>query len=102
VYKPSSGSQADKDEVSLPTWKCSIDIPNANVKQICQRILNERHRWDKNFVETRTVEKIDDEKDIVQYVLNFLDPVPVRSFCEFQLLEKDHSPLDASHQCNAH
>ncbi len=79
-----SSINCDNDEINLPTWKCSIDIPNTNVKQVCQRILHERYLWDNHFAESRTVEKIDDEKEIVQYVLNFLDLVPVRSFCEFR------------------
>ena len=88
IHKPSSTSMASAasptDESSLPIWKCSIDIPNSNVKQICQRITHERYLWDTHFAESRTVEKIDDDKEIVQYVLNFLDLVPVRSFCEFR------------------
>ncbi|CAF0766045.1 unnamed protein product [Didymodactylos carnosus] len=67
----------------LPTWKCSVDIP-ANIKQVSHRILNERYMWDSNFAESRIVEKLDDDTEILQYVLNFLDLVPVRSFCEFR------------------
>ncbi|CAF3726833.1 unnamed protein product [Adineta steineri] len=84
IHKPSS----DSDENNLPIWKCSIDIPNTNVKQVYQRILHDRYLWDQNFVESRTVEKIDDDKEIVQYVLNYLDLVPVRSFCEFRFSKK--------------
>jgi hypothetical protein len=87
IHKPSLASSCDTDEINLPTWKCSIDIPNTNVKQVCQRILHERYLWDNHFAESRTVEKIDDDKEIVQYVLNFLDLVPVRSFCEFRLVK---------------
>lgn len=83
IHKPSLNN-CDNDDINLPLWKCSIDIPNTNVKQVCQRILHERYLWDNHFAESRTVEKIDDEKEIVQYVLNFLDLVPVRSFCEFR------------------
>jgi hypothetical protein len=86
LHRPTNVNIVDDniDECSLPLWKCSIDIPNSNVKQICQRITNERYLWDTHFAESRTVEKIDDDKEIVQYVLNFLDLVPVRSFCEFR------------------
>jgi vacuolar-type H+-ATPase catalytic subunit A/Vma1 len=72
------------DENNLPTWKCLIDIPNTNVKQVYQRILNERYLWDNYFDESRTIEKIDNDKDIMQYVLNFHDLASVRSFCEFR------------------
>ena len=81
IHKPSTNNPED---ISLPIWKCSIDIPNSNVKQISQRINHERFLWDTHFAESRTVEKIDEDKEIVQYVLNFLDLVPVRSFCEFR------------------
>jgi hypothetical protein len=81
MHKPSS---TDPNENNLPVWKCSVDIPNTNVKQIYQRISNERYLWDNHFAESRTVEKIDSDKEIVQYVLNFLDLIPVRSFCEFR------------------
>jgi len=87
IHKPPI-TNCDNDDINLPTWKCSIDIPNTNVKQVCQRILHERYLWDNHFAESRTVEKIDDEKEIVQYVLNFLDLVPVRSFCEFRFAKK--------------
>ncbi|UJR16046.1 hypothetical protein I4U23_002960 [Adineta vaga] len=76
------------NENNLPIWKCSIDIPNTNVKQVYQRIVHDRYLWDKHVVESRTVEKIDDDKEIVQYVLNYLDLVPVRSFCEFRFSKK--------------
>nr|ACD37592.1 START domain containing protein [Philodina roseola] len=76
------------EENSLPIWKCSIEIPTTNIKQISQRITHERYLWDPHFAESRTVEKIDDDKEIVQYVLNFLDLVPVRSFCEFRFAKK--------------
>lgn len=72
------------DDQSLPIWKCQIDLPTSNIKQISQRLTHERYLWDAHFAESRTVEKIDDDKEIVQYVLNFLDLVPVRSFCEFR------------------
>jgi len=72
------------DENNLPTWKCSIDIPNTTIKQVYQRILNERYLWDNYFDESRTIEKIDNDKDIMQYVLNFHDLASVRSFCEFR------------------
>lgn len=81
MHKPSATSSVDKS--NLPIWKCSVDIPNTTVKQIHQRILYERYLWDNHFAESRTVEKIDDDKEIVQYVVNFLDFIPVRSFCEF-------------------
>ncbi|CAF0914319.1 unnamed protein product [Rotaria sp. Silwood1] len=87
IHKPSTVN-CDNDEINLPIWKCSIDIPNTNVKQVSQRILHERYLWDNHFAESRTVEKIDDDKEIVQYVLNFLDLVPVRSFCEFRFSKK--------------
>ena len=69
---------------SLPIWKCSIEIRQTNVKAVCQRLVHERFLWDEYFAESRVVEKIDDDKEIVQYVLNFLDSLPVRSFCEFR------------------
>ncbi|CAF0822484.1 unnamed protein product [Rotaria sordida] len=87
IHKPTT-INCDNDEINVPIWKCSIDIPNTNVKQVSQRILHERYLWDNHFAESRTVEKIDDDKEIVQYVLNFLDLVPVRSFCEFRFSKK--------------
>ena len=69
---------------SLPIWKCSIEIRQTNVKSVCQRLVHERFLWDDYFAESRVVEKIDDDKEIVQYVLNFLDSLPVGSFCEFR------------------
>ncbi len=42
----------------ITLWKCSIDIPNTNVKQVCQRILHERYLRDNHFAESRTVEKL--------------------------------------------
>nr|ACF75508.1 START domain containing protein [Philodina roseola] len=69
-------------------WKCSIEIRQTNVKSVCQRLVHERFLWDDSFAESRVVEKIDDDKEIVQYVLNLLESLPVRSFCEFRFLKK--------------
>ncbi|CAF0777498.1 unnamed protein product [Rotaria sordida] len=88
IHKPSITSTLNTNENNLPIWKCSIDIPNTNVKQVYQRILNENCLWNNHFAESRTVEKIDDDKEIVQYVINLLDFIPVRSFCEFRFSKK--------------
>ncbi|CAF1318269.1 unnamed protein product [Adineta ricciae] len=87
VHKPSA-TLSNADENNLPIWKCSIDIPDTNVKQVYERIEHDRYLWDKHVAESRTVEKIDEDKEIVQYVLNYLDLVPVRSFCEFRFSKK--------------
>ncbi|CAF1012171.1 unnamed protein product [Rotaria magnacalcarata] len=88
MHKPTVTSTSDIDKNNLPIWKCSVDIPNTNVKQVYQRVLYECYLWDNHFAESRTVEKIDDDKEIVQYVVNFLDYIPVRSFCEFRFSKK--------------
>jgi hypothetical protein len=67
-----------------PTWKCSIEIPNTSIKQIHQRILYEQYLWQNYFAEGRIIEKIDSEKEIIQYVLNSRDLHSIRSFCEFR------------------
>ncbi|CAF1315341.1 unnamed protein product [Adineta ricciae] len=87
VHKPSA-MLSNADENNLPIWKCSIDIPDTNVKQVYERIEHHRYLWDKHVAESRTVEKIDEDKEIVQYVLNYLDLIPVRSFCEFRFSKK--------------
>jgi hypothetical protein len=73
LHRPTNVNIVDDniDECSLPLWKCSIDIPNSNVKQICQRITNERYLWDTHFAESRTVEKIDDDKEIFSILCLF-------------------------------
>ena len=83
MHKPNT-PPSDTNESSLPIWKCSIDIPNATVKQVHQRIAEERYLWDNYFAESRTIEKIDNDKEILQYVLNFQDLSSIRSFCEFR------------------
>ncbi|CAM4919413.1 unnamed protein product [Rotaria socialis] len=88
MHKPTVTSTSDIDKNNLPIWKCSVDIPNVNVKQVYQRVLHECYLWDNHVAESRTVEKIDDDKEIVQYVVNFLDYIPVRSFCEFRFSKK--------------
>ncbi|CAF4540880.1 unnamed protein product [Rotaria sp. Silwood1] len=88
IHKPSVTSTSDINQHNLPTWKCSIDIPNSDVKQVYQRILHECDLWNNHCAESRTVEKIDDDKEIVQYVINLLDFVPVRSYCEFRFSKK--------------
>ncbi len=82
LHKPSVISSSDEN--NLPIWKCSIDIPNTCVKQVHQRILHERYLWDNYFAESRTIEKIETDKEIMQYVLDFHDLSSVRSFCEFR------------------
>ena len=80
----SINKSTENENFSLPIWKCSIEIRQTNVKSVCQRLVHERFVWDDYFAECRVVEKIDDDKEIVQYVLNLLDCLPVRSFCEFR------------------
>lgn len=77
IHKSSTNS-------NLPTWKCSIEIPNTSIKQIQQRILLEQYLWDNYFAEGRIIEKIDNDKEIIQYVLNSRDLPSIRSFCEFR------------------
>ena len=77
VHKPSSSD-------CLPLWKCSIEIANTNVRQVHQRLLYERYLWDRHFAEGRTIEKINNDKEILQYVLNSPDLTSIRSFCEFR------------------
>jgi hypothetical protein len=69
---------------NLPTWKCSIEIPNTSIKEIHQKILSEQYLWDNYFAEGRIIEKIDNDKEIIQYVLNSHDLPSIRSFCEFR------------------
>lgn len=79
VHKPSI---VTRDR--LPVWKCSIEIPNTSVRQVQQRLVSERYLWDGHFAEERTIEKIQHDKEILQYVLNAHDFTSVRSFCEFR------------------
>lgn len=81
VHKPSS---SDRRENYLPLWKCSIEIANTSVRQVHQRLLYERYLWDRHFAEGRTIEKINNDREILQYVLNSPDFTSIRSFCEFR------------------
>ncbi|XP_072171214.1 rho GTPase-activating protein 7-like [Diadema setosum] len=78
----------DKVEVSykkvgdghpLRLWKCTTEI-EAPPSVILQRVLRERHLWDDDLLKWRTVEKIDQQTEVFQYVVNSMAPHPTRDY----------------------
>ncbi|XP_077984954.1 rho GTPase-activating protein 7-like isoform X2 [Glandiceps talaboti] len=64
----------------LRLWKCSVEV-EAPPAELLHRVLRERHMWDDDFVKWRTVEKLDQETEVFQYVRNNMAPHPSRDYC---------------------
>ncbi|XP_041469965.1 rho GTPase-activating protein 7-like isoform X3 [Lytechinus variegatus] len=81
-------SPVDKVEVAykkvgdghpLRLWKCTTDI-EAPPSVILQRVLRERQYWDEDLLKWRSVEKIDNQTEVFEYVVNSMAPHPTRSY----------------------
>lgn len=82
-------SHYDKIEISykkvadnhpLRLWKVCLDI-DASPINIFNRILKERHLWDKALDSNRVVSQIDSTTDIYQYVRKNIPPLPLEDYC---------------------
>ncbi|XP_053314702.1 rho GTPase-activating protein 7 isoform X1 [Spea bombifrons] len=63
----------------LRLWKSTIEIP-AQPEDILQRLLKEQHLWDEDLLDSKVIERLDDQTDIYQYVQNNMAPHPARDF----------------------
>ncbi|XP_030836720.1 rho GTPase-activating protein 7 isoform X2 [Strongylocentrotus purpuratus] len=63
----------------LRLWKCTTEI-KAPPSVILQRVLRERQYWDEDLLKWRSVEKIDNQTEVFEYVVNSMAPHPTRSY----------------------
>ncbi|XP_063314117.1 rho GTPase-activating protein 7 isoform X4 [Pelobates fuscus] len=63
----------------LRLWKSSIEIP-AQPEDVLQRLLKEHHLWDEDLLDSKVIERLDDQTDIYQYVQNNMAPHPARDY----------------------
>jgi hypothetical protein len=71
---------------SLRLWKCCTLIKQYNLKadQILNRIKNERHLWDDDYVFGETIKVLDNNTEIFKYIISFMPPHPSRKFVELR------------------
>ena len=67
----------------LRLWKTSVDVEAPPI-EVLNRLLNERHLWDEDLLKWRTLEKLDNNTEVFQYVLNTMAPHPTRDVCEIR------------------
>uniref|UniRef100_A0A8C8RQ67 StAR related lipid transfer domain containing 13 n=1 Tax=Pelusios castaneus TaxID=367368 RepID=A0A8C8RQ67_9SAUR len=63
----------------LRLWKAAVEV-EAPPSVVLNRVLRERHLWDEDFVQWKTIEILDKQTEIYQYVLNSMAPHPSRDF----------------------
>ncbi|XP_077061146.1 rho GTPase-activating protein 7 isoform X3 [Siphateles boraxobius] len=66
-----------QDGSSLRQWKVCVDVP-APAEDVLQRILREQEQWDEDLLECRTVEALEHNTEVYQYVRNSMAPHPPR------------------------
>ncbi|XP_073697676.1 rho GTPase-activating protein 7 isoform X2 [Garra rufa] len=66
-----------QDGSSLRQWKVCVDVPGS-AEDVLQRILREQERWDEDLLECRTVETLEHNMEVYQYVRNSMAPHPPR------------------------
>ncbi|XP_067950130.1 rho GTPase-activating protein 7-like isoform X3 [Watersipora subatra] len=76
------------DSNPLRLWKCCIEL-EADPQVILQRVLNERQKWDEDLLKWRTVEKLDSELDVFQYVMTSMAPQPSREYLVLRTWKSD-------------
>ncbi|XP_052792367.1 uncharacterized protein LOC128226503 isoform X2 [Mya arenaria] len=64
----------------LRLWKCTVDI-EAPPEEVLNKILHDRQQWDEDLLQWHTVEKLDEQTEVFQYVRNSMAPHPTRDLC---------------------
>lgn len=64
----------------LRLWKCSVEV-EAPPSEVLNRVLNDRQQWDEDLLQWNTMEKLDKQTEVFQYVRNSMAPHPTRDFC---------------------
>ncbi|XP_064607724.1 rho GTPase-activating protein 7-like isoform X2 [Liolophura sinensis] len=64
----------------LRLWRCSVEV-EAPPTEVLNRILSEQYLWDEDLLQWKTVEKINNQTDVFQYVRNSMAPHPTRDYC---------------------
>jgi len=67
----------------LRLWKYCVQVPAPPV-DVLERLLRERHLWDDDIIKWRVVQRLDDQTEVFQYVVNMMAPHPTRDFCELR------------------
>lgn len=73
----------EDDDYHLRLWKLCIEL-DCSANEALNKILKCRSQWDENLLESRVVETLANQADIVQYVMSFMAPQPTRDFCELR------------------
>lgn len=70
----------------LKLWKCCTLIKHQNLtlEKILNRIKNERHLWDDDFIDGRIVEVLDENTELYDFSISFMAPHPQRIIHEIR------------------
>lgn len=69
------------DDNPLRMWRCQVEVEGADVRQITDRVLNERHMWDDDLVQWKVVQQPDERTQLFQTVRAEMSPHPTRDYC---------------------
>lgn len=78
-----SYKKAGDSSYPLRLWRCSM-LVEAPPVEVLTRILWDRHLWDFDLLKWRWVEKIDNNTEVFQYVLNSMAPHPPRMYTDLR------------------
>jgi hypothetical protein len=67
----------------LRLWKTAVEVEAPPI-EVLNRLIYERHLWDEDLLKWRTLEKLDANTELFQYVLNTMAPHPTRDVCEIR------------------
>ena len=79
-----SYKKAGDSSYPLRLWRCSM-LVEAPPVEVLTRILWDRHLWDFDLLKWRWLEKIDNNTEVFQYVLNSMAPHPPRMYTDLRL-----------------
>lgn len=73
----------------LRLWKVSVEL-EAPPPVVLNRILRERHLWDEDFLQGKTIKTINNQTEIYQFVVNSMAPHPSKDFVVLRYVEQNY------------
>ncbi|CAK8697318.1 unnamed protein product [Clavelina lepadiformis] len=80
----------------LRLWRSQVEINGATPSQIMERILHERHLWDKDLLQWKVLQQPDERTQLFQTVRSEMSPQPSRDYCVLRSWRTDINPRGAA------
>ncbi|XP_067852204.1 rho GTPase-activating protein 7 isoform X2 [Heptranchias perlo] len=76
------------DNHPLRLWKVSIEVEKPS-EEILKHLLREHHLWEKDLLESKIIETLDDESEIYHYTTGSTFPHPARDYTVLRIWQAD-------------